>query len=157
LLLSSVDPPPESPVTDGALFVLGDGAAEKQAAGDRDEQRPERFQVGQKLDAMVIGFDRSKKPNFSVKARQISEEKEAVAQYGSSDSGASASSTPTSSSPAKLSGSITVFAAASLGAHVLTRMRAGQDRFPGIIGFGNTVLPPRRSTTESEIEKDISV
>jgi small subunit ribosomal protein S1 len=56
---------------------------------DRDEQRPERFQVGQKLDAMVIGFDRSKKPNFSVKARQISEEKEAVAQYGSSDSGAS--------------------------------------------------------------------
>ena len=32
---------------------------------DRDEQRPERFQVGQKLDAMVIGFDRSKKPNFS--------------------------------------------------------------------------------------------
>jgi small subunit ribosomal protein S1 len=56
---------------------------------DRDEQRSERFQVGQKLDAMVIGFDRSKKPNFSVKARQIAEEKEAVAQYGSSDSGAS--------------------------------------------------------------------
>jgi len=56
---------------------------------DRDEQRPERFQVGQKLDAMVTGFDRSKKPNFSVKARQIAEEKEAVAQYGSSDSGAS--------------------------------------------------------------------
>ena len=56
---------------------------------DRDEQRSERFQVGQKLDAMVTGFDRSKKPNFSVKARQIAEEKEAVAQYGSSDSGAS--------------------------------------------------------------------
>jgi small subunit ribosomal protein S1 len=56
---------------------------------DRDEQRPERFQVGQKLDAMVIGFDRSKKPNFSVKAMQIAEEKQAVAQYGSSDSGAS--------------------------------------------------------------------
>jgi len=56
---------------------------------DRDEQRPERFQVGQKLDAMVIGFDRSKKPNFSVKALQIAEEKQAVAQYGSSDSGAS--------------------------------------------------------------------
>jgi small subunit ribosomal protein S1 len=55
---------------------------------DRDEQRPERFQVGQKLDAMVIGFDRSKKPNFSVKALQIAEEKQAVAQYGSSDSGA---------------------------------------------------------------------
>jgi small subunit ribosomal protein S1 len=56
---------------------------------DRDEQRAERFQVGQKLDAMVIGFDRSKKPNFSIKAMQIAEEKQAVAQYGSSDSGAS--------------------------------------------------------------------
>jgi len=56
---------------------------------DRDEQRPERFQVGQKLDAMVIGFDRSKKPNFSIKAMQVAEEKQAVAQYGSSDSGAS--------------------------------------------------------------------
>jgi small subunit ribosomal protein S1 len=38
---------------------------------------------------MVVGFDRSKKPNFSIKALQISEEKQAVAQYGSSDSGAS--------------------------------------------------------------------
>jgi len=56
---------------------------------DRDEQRPERFQVGQHFDALVIGFDRSKKPNFSVKALQIAEEKQAVAQYGSSDSGAS--------------------------------------------------------------------
>jgi small subunit ribosomal protein S1 len=56
---------------------------------DRDEQRPERFQVGQKFDALVSGFDRSKKPNFSVKALQIAEEKQAVAQYGSSDSGAS--------------------------------------------------------------------
>jgi len=56
---------------------------------DRDEQRPERFQTGQKFDAMVTGFDRSKKPTFSIKAMQISEEKQAVAQYGSSDSGAS--------------------------------------------------------------------
>ncbi|QNA82901.1 30S ribosomal protein S1 [Sphingomonas sp. So64.6b] len=56
---------------------------------DRDEQRPERFQVAQKFDAMVTGFDRSKKPTFSIKAMQISEEKQAVAQYGSSDSGAS--------------------------------------------------------------------
>ncbi len=56
---------------------------------DRDEQRPDRFQVGQKLDAMVTGFDRSKKPNFSVKARQLHEEKEAVEQYGSSAAGAS--------------------------------------------------------------------
>ena len=58
-------------------------------ARDRDEQRPDRFQVGQKLDAMVTGFDRSRKPTFSVKAHQLAEEKQAVAQYGSSDSGAS--------------------------------------------------------------------
>jgi small subunit ribosomal protein S1 len=56
---------------------------------DRDEQRPDRFQVGQKFDVMVTGFDRSKKPNFSIKALQLAEEKQAVEQYGSSDSGAS--------------------------------------------------------------------
>lgn len=56
---------------------------------DRDEQRPDRFQSGQKIDAMVTGFDRSKKPNFSIKALQLAEEKQAVEQYGSSDSGAS--------------------------------------------------------------------
>jgi len=82
-------------VGDGGLDVqVGDdgvnGFIKRNDLGrDRDEQRPERFQVGQKFDAMVIGFDRSKKPNFSVKAMQIAEEKQAVAQYGSSDSGAS--------------------------------------------------------------------
>ena len=82
-------------VRDGGLEVqVGeDGATgfikRSDLGRDRDEQRPDRFQVGSKVDAMVIGFDRSKKPNFSIKARQISEEKEAVAQFGSSDSGAS--------------------------------------------------------------------
>ena len=82
-------------VRDGGLEVqAGDEGAtgfikRSDLGRDRDEQRPDRFQVGQKLDAMVIGFDRSKKPNFSVKARQIAEEKQAVEQYGSSDSGAS--------------------------------------------------------------------
>ncbi|HEX8192745.1 MAG TPA: 30S ribosomal protein S1 [Allosphingosinicella sp.] len=82
-------------VRDGGLEVqVGDDGASgfikrTDLGRDRDEQRPERFQVGQKFDAMVIGFDRSKKPNFSIKALQISEEKQAVAQYGSSDSGAS--------------------------------------------------------------------
>ncbi len=82
-------------VKDGGLEVqVGDDGAtgfikRTDLGRDRDEQRPERFQVGQKFDAMVIGFDRSKKPNFSVKALQIQEEKQAVAQYGSSDSGAS--------------------------------------------------------------------
>jgi small subunit ribosomal protein S1 len=56
---------------------------------DREDQRPERFQVGQKLDAQVIGFERGKKPMLSIKAMQIAEEKQQVAQYGSSDSGAS--------------------------------------------------------------------
>jgi small subunit ribosomal protein S1 len=82
-------------VRDGGLEVqAGDdgvtGFIKRSDLGrDRDEQRPDRFQVGQKFDALVIGFDRSKKPNFSVKALQIAEEKAAVAQYGSSDSGAS--------------------------------------------------------------------
>jgi small subunit ribosomal protein S1 len=56
---------------------------------DRDEQRPERFQVGQKVDALVVGFERGKKPMLSIKAKQIADDKQAVAQYGSSDSGAS--------------------------------------------------------------------
>jgi small subunit ribosomal protein S1 len=82
-------------VRDGGLEVqVGDDGAtgfikRTDLGRDRDEQRPERFQVGQKFDALVIGFDRSKKPNFSIKALQIAEEKQAVAQYGSSDSGAS--------------------------------------------------------------------
>jgi small subunit ribosomal protein S1 len=82
-------------LTDGGLEVqAGDdgviGFIKRGDLGrDRDEQRPDRFQVGQKFDALVIGFDRSKKPNFSVKALQFAEEKQAVAQYGSSDSGAS--------------------------------------------------------------------
>ncbi|MCJ8190441.1 30S ribosomal protein S1 [Sphingomicrobium aestuariivivum] len=82
-------------VRDGGLEVqAGDDGAigfirRSDLGRDRDEQRPERFQVGQKFDALVTGFDRSKKPNFSIKALQISEEKQAVAQYGSSDSGAS--------------------------------------------------------------------
>jgi small subunit ribosomal protein S1 len=58
-------------------------------ARDRGEQRPERFAVGQKVDARVIQFDRrSHKVQVSIKALEISEEKEAIAQYGSSDSGA---------------------------------------------------------------------
>jgi len=57
---------------------------------DRDEQRPERFSVGQKVDARVIQFDKkSGRVGVSIKALEIAEEKEAVAQYGSTDSGAS--------------------------------------------------------------------
>ncbi len=57
---------------------------------DRAEQRPERFAVGDKVDARVTGFDRvSRRISLSIKAREVAEEKEAVEQYGSADSGAS--------------------------------------------------------------------
>jgi small subunit ribosomal protein S1 len=57
---------------------------------DRSEQRPERFAVGDMVDAAVTQVDRgSRKITVSVKALEIAEEKEAVAQYGSTDSGAS--------------------------------------------------------------------
>ena len=57
---------------------------------DKSEQNPERFEIGQKVDAKVIRFDKkSRKINLSIKALQISDEKEAIEQYGSKDSGAS--------------------------------------------------------------------
>ena len=53
------------------------------------EQRPERFAVGQKVDARVTQFDKkARKVGVSIKALEVAEEKEAIAQYGSSDSGA---------------------------------------------------------------------
>ena len=59
-------------------------------ARDRSEQRPDRFAVGQKVDARVLQFDRrSHKVQVSIKALEVAEEKEAIAQYGSADSGAS--------------------------------------------------------------------
>ena len=83
-------------IRDGGLEVtIGESDAQgfikrSDLSRDRDEQRPDRFQVGQKIDAMVVGSDRqTKRLNLSIKALQISEEKQAVAQYGSSDSGAS--------------------------------------------------------------------
>jgi small subunit ribosomal protein S1 len=57
---------------------------------DRSEQRPERFNVGDKVDAAVTAFDKtSRRLAVSIKQLEIAEEKQAVAQYGSSDSGAS--------------------------------------------------------------------
>ena len=57
---------------------------------DRGDQRPERFAVGEKIDAKITQFDRkTSRISASIKALEIAEEKEAVAQYGSSDSGAS--------------------------------------------------------------------
>jgi small subunit ribosomal protein S1 len=57
---------------------------------DRSEQRPERFQKGDHVDVRVTAVDsKTRKLGLSIKAREIAEEKEAVEQYGSSDSGAS--------------------------------------------------------------------
>ena len=57
---------------------------------DRAEQRPDRFGVGDKVDVRVTNVDaKTRRLGVSIKAREIAEEKEAVEQYGSSDSGAS--------------------------------------------------------------------
>ena len=59
-------------------------------ARDRAEQRPERFAAGEKFDARVTVFDRkARKISVSIKALEMAEEKEAIAQYGSADAGAS--------------------------------------------------------------------
>ncbi|MBA8817885.1 30S ribosomal protein S1 [Ochrobactrum sp. GPK 3] len=83
-------------VTDGGLEVrlvdhdLESFIRRSDLSRDREEQRPERFTVGQKVDARVIAFDKkTRKLQVSIKALEIAEEKEAVAQYGSTDSGAS--------------------------------------------------------------------
>lgn len=71
--------------TDMSTFVK-----RSELARDRGDQRPERFAVGEKFDARVTLFDRkARKVQVSIKALEIAEEKEAVAQFGSSDSGAS--------------------------------------------------------------------
>ena len=59
-------------------------------ARDRGDQRPDRFAIGEKLDAKITQIDRaSRRVQLSVKAKEADEEKEAMATYGSSDSGAS--------------------------------------------------------------------
>ena len=56
----------------------------------KDQQKPERFTIGDRIDAKIISYDKSKKIlNFSVKILEIAEEKKAIAEYGSVDSGAS--------------------------------------------------------------------
>ncbi|HXW48707.1 MAG TPA: 30S ribosomal protein S1 [Xanthobacteraceae bacterium] len=70
--------------TDFASFIK-----RSELARDRSEQRPDRFAVGEKVDARVTQFDRrSRRVTVSIKALEVAEEKEAIAQYGSSDSGA---------------------------------------------------------------------
>ena len=57
---------------------------------DKSEQDPNRFEVGQKVDAKIINFDKkTRRVVLSIKSLQISDEKEAIKQYGSKDSGES--------------------------------------------------------------------
>ena len=54
------------------------------------DQRPERFAVGDRLDAQVTNIDKAaRRVSLSVKALEMAEEKEAIEQFGSQDSGAS--------------------------------------------------------------------
>ncbi len=82
-------------VTDGGIEVaLGDDLTgfirRSDLARERSEQRPDRFAVGEKVDAKVSQIEKgSRRISLSIKALEIDEEKEAMAQYGSSDSGAS--------------------------------------------------------------------
>jgi len=83
-----------SAIEDGGVEVEYDGLKSfirrSDLSRDRAEQRPERFQVGDKVDVRVTNVDsKSRRLGLSIKAREIAEEKEAVEQYGSSDSGAS--------------------------------------------------------------------
>ncbi len=83
-----------SAIEDGGIEVEYNGAKSfirrSDLARDRADQRPERFQVGDKIDVRVTSVDsKTRKLGLSIKAREIAEEKEAVEQYGSSDAGAS--------------------------------------------------------------------
>jgi len=81
-------------IEDGGIEVEYEGAKSfmrrSELARDRQDQRPERFNVGDRIDVKLTNIDKSsRKMSFSIKAREIADEKEAVEQYGSSDSGAS--------------------------------------------------------------------
>ena len=79
----------------GINVTIGEGGASgfirrADLSRDRSEQRPDRFAVGEKVDAKVTQLDRSgRKLTLSIKQREVDEEKRAMAEYGSTDSGAS--------------------------------------------------------------------
>jgi small subunit ribosomal protein S1 len=87
-----------SEITSGGIEVkFGDDEAPVSAfirksdlSRDRSEQRPERFAVGDRIDAQITNVDKAaRRISLSVKALEAAEEKEAIEQFGSSDSGAS--------------------------------------------------------------------
>jgi small subunit ribosomal protein S1 len=59
-------------------------------AREKSEQRPDRFAVGEKVDAKIIAIDRAaRKLSLTIKGKEVEEDKQAIAEYGTSDSGAS--------------------------------------------------------------------
>jgi len=84
-----------SEVNDGGIEVTTSGGLtafirRSDLSRDRSEQRPDRFAVGEKVDAMVTNIDMAaRRVSLSIKSKEVSEEKSAMAQFGSSDSGAS--------------------------------------------------------------------
>jgi small subunit ribosomal protein S1 len=82
-------------ITDGGIEVsVGDGITgfikKADLSRERSEQRPDRFAVGEKVDAKITQIDtKTRKVSLSIKAREVEEDKQAMAEYGSSDSGAS--------------------------------------------------------------------
>ena len=84
-----------SAVTDNGIDVtIGEGMTgfirRTDLSRDRAEQRADRFAVGEKVDAIITSVDKkTRKLSLSIKARESAEEKKAMAEFGSSDSGAS--------------------------------------------------------------------
>ena len=84
-----------SAVNEGGVEVaLSDGAIgfirKAELSRERSEQRPDRFAVGDKLDAKITVIDaKTRKMNLSIKAKEVEEDKKAMEEFGSSDSGAS--------------------------------------------------------------------
>src|SRR5581483_1523916 len=84
-----------SAIQDGGIEVaLPDGMPgfirKSELSRDRSEQRPDRFAVGERVDAKITAIDRAtRRLTLSIKAREADEEKRAMAEFGSSDSGAS--------------------------------------------------------------------
>ncbi|HTP37214.1 MAG TPA: 30S ribosomal protein S1 [Methyloceanibacter sp.] len=82
-------------INDGGVEVsVGDGLTgfirKADLSRERSEQRPDRFAVGEKVDAKITQIDaKTRKVSLSIKAREVEEDKQAMAEYGSSDSGAS--------------------------------------------------------------------
>jgi len=101
--LKSADNLRRGSIITGTVTQVNDGGVELAIEGDlvgfirrsdlareRGEQRPDRFAIGEKVDAKVTQVDKgSRRISLSIKALEIEEEKEAMAQFGSSDSGAS--------------------------------------------------------------------